>query len=70
MLGRGRTTPMPHGIAISFPGVECTVTVIIEIGVVGGFARSCRAGGITRFALLSAVGSRAKATSAMCASWG
>jgi hypothetical protein len=29
----------------------------LEIGVVGGFARGCRAGGITRFALLSAVGS-------------
>jgi uncharacterized protein YbjT (DUF2867 family) len=32
----------------------------LEIGVVGGFARGCRAGGITRFALLSAVGSNAK----------
>ena len=32
----------------------------LEIGVVGGFARGCRAGGITRFALLSAVGSSAK----------
>ena len=32
----------------------------LEIGVVGGFARGCRAGGITRFALLSAVGSTAK----------
>ena len=31
----------------------------LEIGVVGGFARGCRAGGITRFALLSAVGSSA-----------
>ena len=29
----------------------------LEIGVVGGFARGCRAGGITRFSLLSAVGS-------------
>jgi uncharacterized protein YbjT (DUF2867 family) len=29
----------------------------LEIGVVGAFARGCRAGGITRFALLSAVGS-------------
>jgi uncharacterized protein YbjT (DUF2867 family) len=29
----------------------------LEIGVVGGFASGCRAGGITRFALLSAVGS-------------
>ncbi|VIO72983.1 hypothetical protein CI1B_46320 [Bradyrhizobium ivorense] len=29
----------------------------LEIGVVGGFARGCRAAGITRFALLSAVGS-------------
>lgn len=29
----------------------------LEIGVVGGFARGCRDGGITRFALLSAVGS-------------
>jgi uncharacterized protein YbjT (DUF2867 family) len=29
----------------------------LEIGVVGGFARGCHAGGITRFALLSAVGS-------------
>jgi uncharacterized protein YbjT (DUF2867 family) len=32
----------------------------LEIGVVGGFARGCRAGGIARFALLSAVGSTAK----------
>jgi uncharacterized protein YbjT (DUF2867 family) len=32
----------------------------LEIGVVGGFARGCRAGGITRFSLLSAVGSSAK----------
>lgn len=31
----------------------------LEIGVVGGFARGCHAGGITRFALLSAVGSTA-----------
>lgn len=29
----------------------------LEVGVVGGFARGCRAGGITHFALLSAVGS-------------
>jgi uncharacterized protein YbjT (DUF2867 family) len=32
----------------------------LEIGVVGGFARGCRAGGITQFALLSAVGSSTK----------
>jgi hypothetical protein len=32
----------------------------LEIGVVGGFARGCRAGGITRFALLSAAGSSVK----------
>jgi uncharacterized protein YbjT (DUF2867 family) len=32
----------------------------LEIGVVGAFARGCRAGGITRFSLLSAVGSTAK----------
>lgn len=31
----------------------------LEIGVVGGFARGCYAGGIRRFALLSAVGSNA-----------
>ena len=31
----------------------------LEIGVVGGFARGCRAGGIARFALLSAAGSTA-----------
>ena len=29
----------------------------LEVGVVGGFARGCHAGGVTRFALLSAVGS-------------
>jgi uncharacterized protein YbjT (DUF2867 family) len=29
----------------------------LELGVVGGFARGCHAGGIARFALLSAVGS-------------
>jgi len=32
----------------------------LEIGVVGGFARGCHAGGITRFPLLSAAGSTAK----------
>jgi hypothetical protein len=32
----------------------------LEIGVVGGFAQGCRAGGITRFSLLSAVGSNPK----------
>jgi len=32
----------------------------LEVGVVGGFARGCQAGGITRFSLLSAVGSTAK----------
>lgn len=32
----------------------------LEIGIVGGFARGCHAGGITRFALLSAAGSTAK----------
>ena len=32
----------------------------LEIGVVGGFARGCHAGGIARFALLSAVGSNAR----------
>src|SRR5687768_4229297 len=31
----------------------------LEIGVVGGFARGCHAGGVTQFALLSAVGSTA-----------
>lgn len=32
----------------------------LEIGVVGGFARGCHAGGVARFALLSAVGSTSK----------
>lgn len=32
----------------------------LEIGVVGGFARGCRAGGIARFSLLSAAGSSTK----------
>ena len=32
----------------------------LEIGVVGGFARGCHAGGITRFSLLSAAGSSSK----------
>ena len=32
----------------------------LAIGVVGGFARGCHAGGITQFALLSAAGSTAK----------
>src|SRR6202163_4143076 len=31
----------------------------LEIGVVGGFARGCRDGGITRFSLLSAAGTSA-----------
>jgi hypothetical protein len=34
----------------------------LEIGVVGGFARGCRAGGITRFSLLSAAGSNPKSS--------
>ena len=42
----------------------------LEIGVVGGFARGCQAGGITQFSLLSAVGSTAKSRTAMCGSWG
>jgi uncharacterized protein YbjT (DUF2867 family) len=32
----------------------------LEIGVVGGFARGCQAGGITQFSLLSAAGSTPK----------
>src|SRR6202012_3844218 len=32
----------------------------LEIGVVGGFARGCLAGGITQFSLLSAAGSNTK----------
>ena len=32
----------------------------LEVGVVGNFARGCRAGGITQFSLLSAVGSNSK----------
>jgi uncharacterized protein YbjT (DUF2867 family) len=32
----------------------------LEVGVVGGFARGCLAGGITQFSLLSAVGSSPK----------
>lgn len=32
----------------------------LEIGVVGGFARGCHAGGITQFALLSAAGSTSR----------
>jgi uncharacterized protein YbjT (DUF2867 family) len=32
----------------------------LELGVVGGFARGCHAGGVDRFALLSAAGSTAK----------
>jgi uncharacterized protein YbjT (DUF2867 family) len=32
----------------------------LEIGVVGGFARGCHAGGVARFALLSAAGSTPK----------
>jgi uncharacterized protein YbjT (DUF2867 family) len=32
----------------------------LEIGVVGGFARGCQAGGITQFSLLSAAGSNVK----------
>ena len=32
----------------------------LELGVVGGFARGCHDGGIEHFALLSAVGSKAK----------
>ena len=32
----------------------------LEVGVVGGFARGCKAGGIARFALLSAAGSSTK----------
>lgn len=32
----------------------------LEVGVVGGFARGCHAGGVSRFALLSAAGSTPK----------
>lgn len=32
----------------------------LEVGVVGGFARGCHAGGVDQFALLSAVGSTSK----------
>ena len=32
----------------------------LEIGVVGGFARGCHAGGVAQFALLSAAGSTTK----------
>ncbi len=32
----------------------------LELGVVGGFARSCHAAGVNRFALLSAAGSTSK----------
>jgi uncharacterized protein YbjT (DUF2867 family) len=32
----------------------------LEVGVVGGFARGCQSGGITRFSLLSAAGSSVK----------
>ena len=32
----------------------------LEVGVVGGFARGCQAGGITQFSLLSAAGSTSK----------
>ena len=42
----------------------------LEIGVVGGFARGCQAGGITQFALLSAVGSTAKSRISLCAGHG
>lgn len=34
--------------------------IALEIGIVGGFARGCRAGGIPQFGLLSAVGSTSK----------
>jgi len=34
----------------------------LEIGVVGNFARACHAGGIEKFALLSAVGSNSKSS--------
>ncbi len=34
----------------------------LEVGVVGAFARGCRAGGIAHFALLSAVGSSSKSS--------
>ncbi len=42
----------------------------LEIGVVGGFARGCHAGGITQFALLSAVGSNRKKQDSLCAGHG
>ena len=34
----------------------------LEVGVVGAFARGCRAGGVEQFALLSAVGSNSKSS--------
>ena len=42
----------------------------LEIGVVGGFARGCHAGGLTQFALLSAAGSNAKKQDSLCAGHG
>ena len=42
----------------------------LEIGVVGGFARGCHAGGITQFALLSAAGSTCKKQDSLCAGHG
>jgi len=41
----------------------------LEIGVVGGFARGCEAGGIRRFSLLSAVGSAADSRIRYVRSW-
>ena len=42
----------------------------LEIGVVGGFARGCHAGGVAQFALLSAVGSTAKSRIRYVANYG
>jgi nucleoside-diphosphate-sugar epimerase len=42
----------------------------LEIGVVGGLARGCRAGGITRFPCSRQWEAQRKAGFAMCASWG
>ena len=42
----------------------------LEIGVVGGFARGCKAGGIARFALLSAAGSSTEKQNSLCADHG
>ncbi|MGN6481286.1 hypothetical protein [Luteibacter sp.] len=59
MLARGDVVCGASCVGVGSGSMKWTEEQLkaLEVGVVGGFARGCHAGGITHFALLSAVGS-------------